>query len=189
MLITRAQLSNFFSASLLSICPPEEQLITKCTVARYRNPPEGVSYDSNPTVFGQILDGHLDCCEISETDDLFTFHDRCPRAPLHALVIPKRFIPSVYDLDPRHDLELVEEMKRCALEAIKVEQPKSYEDNDFILCFHVPPFTSVGHLHLHVLAPASKMKYQYRYGKYLEGSMWCTSLNTVLDSLVKGGIA
>jgi diadenosine tetraphosphate (Ap4A) HIT family hydrolase len=183
MILTRAQLTKLFTSTLQLLAistDPREGL------ARYHDPPQGVSYQENPTVFGQILEGKLPCSEIRETETTLTFRDRSPRAPLHALVIPKRCIRSVFELDPTHDLELVEEMKKTALETIKVEHPKSFEERDYILCFHVPPFISVGHLHLHVLAPASDMNILYRYGKYRVGTIWCTSLNTVLDLLSEG---
>ncbi|MEM1415526.1 MAG: hypothetical protein AAGH15_11525, partial [Myxococcota bacterium] len=35
------------------------------------------------------------------------------------------------------------------------DQPEAFENNDFLLRFHRPPFASVDHLHLHCLAPAS----------------------------------
>ncbi len=156
----------------------------------YHEPPKGLDYDSNPTVFGRILDGTLPCRVIDETDELLTFHDRTPRAPLHALVIPKRFIPSIIDLDPTaaegRDLDLVLDMKRIALQTIQMEHPLAYEKDDFKLCFHVPPFISVPHLHLHVLAPASEMQWQYRNLKYLEGTRWCMGVDQVIELLEDG---
>ncbi len=159
----------------------------------YHEPPKGFEvsyYDSNPTVFGRILDGTLPCRVIDETDELLTFHDRTPRAPLHALVIPKRFIPSIIDLDPTmaegRDLDLILDMKRIALQTIQKEQPLAYETDDFKLCFHVPPFISVPHLHLHVLAPVSEMQWQYRNLKYLEGTRWCMGVDQVIEFLEDG---
>lgn len=153
---------------------------------QYHIPPDGVSYETNPTIFGRILDGTEPSCNIDETSNTLTFNDRSPRAPLHALVIPKKYIKSVYELDPEHDKGLIEEMTQIALKTIQTEHPESFAENDYILCFHVPPFTSVDHLHLHVLAPASDMKWRYRYIKYLEGSRWCTSANVVSDLLLEG---
>lgn len=209
MIITRTELAKLFTSTLqlLSITTPtnpsssiasEEWSQNNLYISRN---PESSSYEDNPTVFGRILEGKLPCSKISETETTFTFRDRTPKAPLHALVIPKTFIRSVYELEPGpaldvdghvhvhvhvHDVQLLEEMKRNALETIQLEQPKSYEEEDFILCFHVPPFISVGHLHLHVLAPASEMKFPYRYGKYQVGTLWCTSLETVMDLMSEG---
>lgn len=136
------------------------------------------------------------CSPISESDSLLTFHDRTPRAPLHALVIPKRFVKSVYDLKPnananlqeleQDDLELIMSMQRAGLETIQSCHPHAYDNKDYILCFHVPPFTSVDHLHLHVLAPASDMPWVYRYGKYLRGMRWCTGIEDVVQALASG---
>ncbi len=182
MLLSRTELAKLF-ASTFAIStfpnPPEK-------TARYHEPPAGVSYQDDPTVFGRILEGSLPCSEISETKSTFTFRDRTPRAPLHALVIPKRYIKSVRELDPTTDLELLKEMKQVALETLQAEYPMSYNTNDYILCFHVPPFTSVGHLHLHILAPASEMNFLQRYGRYRSETTWCTSLDTVMGLLSEG---
>jgi diadenosine tetraphosphate (Ap4A) HIT family hydrolase len=138
-------------------------------IRRYHNPPPGISYEENSSVFGRILDGTLPCAELRETDITLTFRDIHPAAPLHALVIPKQFILSVFELDPGNDndLELLKEMKEEALATIQAEEPKSFEEKDYILCFHMPPFLSVKHLHLHVLAPASKMNFFNRNLKFL----------------------
>lgn len=48
--------------------------------------------------------------------------------------------------------------------------------------FHLPPFTSVPHLHLHVLCPASKMnvRAQLRYGPQ---SHWFITVSQALGSV------
>ena len=69
------------------------------------------------------------------------------------------------------------------------QQPQALVDDDYILCFHIPPFNSVDHLHLHVLAPASEMNYLYRYGKYNTGARWCIGALEVIERLKGGQLA
>jgi diadenosine tetraphosphate (Ap4A) HIT family hydrolase len=186
MILTRAQLAKMF-ASYLAVGQISDPQNTGSEVRRrYHDPPPGVSYEENSSVFGRILDGTLPCAEFRETDTTLTFRDRSPRAPLHALVIPKKFIPSVFELDPGNDLELLKEMKEEALATLQAAEPKSFEEKDYILAFHLPPFNSVDHLHLHVLAPASEMNVLYRNVKYQPGTLWCTDFDTVLDALSAG---
>lgn len=118
-------------------------------------------------------------------DNILAFEDRSPKAQFHALVIPKRYIPTVASLTP-DDLSLLQEMRQTGLSLLELHQPEALARNDFILCFHLPPFNSVDHLHLHVLAPASKMNILWRFGKYQTGTMWCADEATVRTRLSEG---
>ena len=73
---------------------------------------ETFGFESNPTVFGSILRGELPTKFLFETNQLISFEDIRPRAPFHALVIPKTLIPSVLDLDANDNesLALLERM-------------------------------------------------------------------------------
>ena len=133
------------------------------TTVEYHEPPPGTpdDYSDNPTVFGEILRGDVPSRPYQENAQLYAFRDRSPKAPLHALVIPKSYVPTVYSLKPSknkdddNDVQLVQDMRKLGLDILKNEYPTALENNDYILCFHIPPFNSVDHLHLHVLAPAS----------------------------------
>mmetsp|Transcript_4861 Transcript_4861/g.6465 ORF Transcript_4861/g.6465 Transcript_4861/m.6465 type:complete len:175 (-) Transcript_4861:418-942(-) len=147
-------------------------------------------YSSNPTVFGKILRQEIPYHPYIETDTLLSFRDRTPRAPLHALVITKQYIPSVQSLQSPSlssnddaSIEVVSSMKEMALQIIQSQQPTAYQNQDYILAFHVPPFHSVHHLHLHVLAPASEMSFIFRYGIFATGTIWCTGVDDVLKRL------
>ena len=71
----------------------QEKLPSPATkVAVYHDPPPGVHYDDNPSVFGRILRGELASADYAETPTLLAFRDRTPRASLHALVIPKAYV-------------------------------------------------------------------------------------------------
>ncbi len=148
----------------------------------------GRYYSDNPSVFGRILDGSLPSRDYKETSELLAFRDRSPKAELHALVIPKRFIPNVYSLTPE-DIRIVQDMRQMGLDLLEEQHPQTLITKDYILCFHIPPFNSVDHLHLHVLAPASKMNVMYRYGKYNCGSLWCISDLEVIERLKGGSVA
>jgi len=159
-----------------------KQSVGKVKIYHSYEAPNGVVYSENPTVFGKILRGELPALSFEESNNTLAFEDRHPRAPLHALVIPKRYIPSVFSLQPT-DLTLLEEMRQVALNLVGKRYPEAVAKGDYILCYHVPPFNSVGHLHLHVLAPASEMNLIYRYGKYQVGSRWCASEESVRKRL------
>ena len=155
----------------------------------YHQPPPGVKdYSNNSSVFSKILRGDLATRTYQETAELLSFQDISPRAKLHALVIPKRFVRNVYSLTP-DDANLIRDMRQMGLELMEKQQPQALVDDDYILCFHIPPFNSVDHLHLHVLAPASEMNYLYRYGKYNTGARWCIGALEVIERLKGGQLA
>jgi diadenosine tetraphosphate (Ap4A) HIT family hydrolase len=151
----------------------------------YHEPPHGVDYSTNPSVFGQILNGQLPSRTLKESTNLLAFEDRTPKANLHGLVIPKQFLESIFSLQLK-DVQLVQEMRQMGLDLIQEQHPEAYASGDYKLCFHIPPFNSIDHLHLHVLAPASSMSFFHRYIKYQAPTRWCTSIAQVLERLQKG---
>ena len=54
----------------------------------------------NPTIFGKILRGEIPCKKVYEDDEIFAFHDIHPIADVHFLIIPKKFIPTLADVQP-----------------------------------------------------------------------------------------
>lgn len=148
----------------------------------YHEPPPRVDYSVNPSVFGKILRGELPAIVFDESPNILAFQDRTPKAPVHSLVIPKQFIPTVASLTKK-DLPILQEMHETALSLLQRYQPEAFANDDYILCFHLPPFNSVDHLHLHVLAPASNMNWIYRHGKYQAGTFWCADEATVRQRL------
>lgn len=158
-------------------------------------------YANNPTVFGRILDGKIPTRTYVESAELLAFRDKSPHAPFHALVIPKRHVKNVYSLrgisphsegggehksEDSNDIQLIQNMRQMGLDLLEQHQPKALASEDYILCFHIPPFYSVDHLHLHVLAPASEMNWAYREIKYKCGARWCTSDVEVIERLMAG---
>lgn len=79
---------------------------------------------------------------------------------MHLLVIPNEHLGSVKTLN-RSSLPLIQEMLRIGQKLHADRHPSS----DPVMGFHMPPFTSVEHLHLHVLGgafknPFRRLKYQ-----------------------------
>jgi diadenosine tetraphosphate (Ap4A) HIT family hydrolase len=159
------------------------------TCVYHEPPPVGAAvvdcYSANPSVIGRILSGESPSRDYSETSELLAFRDRSPKAEFHALVIPKRYVPNLYSLT-NDDLDLVHDMRCMALDLLEDRMPRARDADDYVLCFHVPPFNSVDHLHLHVLAPASEMAWIHRYGKYRCGTRWCIGDSEVIDRLSRG---
>lgn len=63
-----------------------------------------MSYDVN-NIFAKILREEIPCKKISENEFYLAFHDIQPRAPIHALVIPKLAYLNVYDFHQKATLE------------------------------------------------------------------------------------
>lgn len=60
-------------------------------------------------LFDRIIVGEIPCQKVYEDDFVFAFHDIHPIAPVHVLIIPKKHIASVNDLE-EDDLEIMGRM-------------------------------------------------------------------------------
>ena len=126
------------------------------------------------------------------------FKDIKPASKFHFLVIPKKHIPNVKSLT-LSDKEMgryfrlnkflanylqfifsVESMKRIMLEILA---SNSQTDLDQIsLGFHLPPFNSIKHLHLHGISPKSDVGFIGRM-IFRENSWWYQTVDSVIRSL------
>ncbi|KAL4062183.1 HIT-like domain-containing protein [Scleroderma yunnanense] len=83
-----------------------------------------------------------------EDADFIAFRDIKPAGQYHVQLIPKQHITSVRDLTIK-DVDLVRRMKQIGNEILDQFQVPSTHRK---MGFHIPPFNSIHHLHLHVQA-------------------------------------
>ena len=129
--------------------------------------------ERNSTVFGKILRNKHTVKIIYEDDKYLAFPNIKRYAPLACLIIPKRFIPQNPLGLPSDRLELILEMKEIGQKIVHKENPSSFKDGDFWLKFHKPPYTSVEHLHLHVIAPVSQITKWDIIARFCDKKMAC----------------
>ncbi|XP_017050084.1 histidine triad nucleotide-binding protein 3 [Drosophila ficusphila] len=88
-----------------------------------------------------------------ETDEYVIFKDKYPAAQHHYLAIPKEHFDSLKALNRSH-LGLVQRMEAGMVDFLK---SKNIDPTKATIGFHMPPFISVRHLHLHAIYPPSDM--------------------------------
>ena len=101
------------------------------------------------TLFSKIIAKEIPANIIYEDDDLIAFTDINPQAPVHFLVVPRKEIPTVNDLQ-LSDAELVGKM---VLAAKKIAANMNIGERGYRLVFNcnAEAGQTVFHLHLHVL--------------------------------------
>lgn len=72
------------------------------------------------SVFTKIIKGEIPCYKISENEKFFAFLDINPNAKGHSLVIPKKQVDKLFDLDTETYLELFEYTQKVARALKKV---------------------------------------------------------------------
>jgi histidine triad (HIT) family protein len=100
------------------------------------------------TIFGKIIRKEIPARIAHEDDRYIAIHDIQPQAPVHLLVIPKRPIATLNDLEA-DDASLVGGMFLLAGRLMR-----ELGHNDYRTVFNCGPGAqqSVLHIHLHVLA-------------------------------------
>jgi histidine triad (HIT) family protein len=101
-------------------------------------------------LFCKIIAGDIPAKIRYETDSVLAFEDINPGAPLHALIIPKKHIASINDIQPE-DASLIGEMYLAAKE---VASQAGYADSGYrtVMNCGKDAGQTVFHIHLHVLA-------------------------------------
>jgi len=100
------------------------------------------------TLFTKIINRQIPARVAYEDERYIVIHDISPQAPVHVLVIPKKPIPTVNDIEPG-DAELVGGM---FLTAAKVMRDLGHADYRCVFNCGAGAQQTVFHLHLHVLA-------------------------------------
>ena len=105
------------------------------------------NYDPN-NIFAKILRGELPAHKVYEDDKTFAFLDIMPRAPGHALVIPKAPARTIVDIEPDDLSRLIQTTQAVARAAMKVFAA----DGLTIHQFNEPAGGQVVfHVHVHVI--------------------------------------
>jgi histidine triad (HIT) family protein len=105
------------------------------------------NYDTN-NIFAKILRGELPAHKVYEDDKTFAFLDIMPRAPGHALVIPKAPARTIVDIEPDDLSRLIQTTQAVARAAMKVFAA----DGLTIHQFNEPAGGQVVfHVHVHVI--------------------------------------
>ena len=100
-------------------------------------------------VFCKIADGEVSAEIVYEDDDILAFKDISPVAPVHLLIIPRKHIPTLLDLN-ESDAELV---GRLHLVAADLARAFNIDHSGFRVVFNCGSDAGqeVYHLHLHLL--------------------------------------
>ncbi|XP_075718454.1 adenosine 5'-monophosphoramidase HINT3 [Rhinoderma darwinii] len=137
------------------------------------------SYDTK-CIFCKISNNQEGDCELLYSDEeLVCFKDIRPGAPHHYLVVPKKHVGNCKTLTT-DDVQLVQKMVEVAKNMLQRNSVTSLED--IRLGFHWPPFCSISHLHLHVLAPASQLGFLSRM-IYRLNSYWFITADQLIVRL------
>jgi len=100
-------------------------------------------------IFCKIIDRKLPAKIVYEDELVVAFEDIDPQAPTHTLLIPKRHIPTVLDIE-EEDNALVGHLFQIAK---KVARDKAIAERGFRLVMNCNPESGqeIYHIHLHVL--------------------------------------
>ncbi len=103
---------------------------------------------SEECIFCKIADKEISSSIVYEDPEIVAFNDINPQAPVHIIIIPRKHIPTVTDLE-ENDAELV---GKLFIVAKKLARAKEIEDG-YRLVINCNPGAgqSVFHIHLHLL--------------------------------------
>jgi len=104
----------------------------------------------NDCIFCKIIAGQIPAKTVYEDDLCISFHDINPRAKIHLLVIPKKHIATLNDLEEGDEKIMGGLLFAAKKVAAKLEMP-SYK---LLMSVGKPAGQEVFHIHLHVMSPS-----------------------------------
>ncbi len=100
-------------------------------------------------IFCKIVKGDIPCTKVYEDDAVLAFEDIHPMAPVHVILIPKKHVATLMDVDAgQNDIA-----SRLTAAAQKVAKAKNVADRGFrtVINCNAEGGQVVFHLHMHLL--------------------------------------
>ena len=101
-------------------------------------------------IFNKIINKEIEADIVFENEKVIAFKDINPVAPIHVLIIPKKNIKTINDIE-ENDKELIGEL---FLAAKKIAKDYNIDKNGYRLIFNCNDDAgqTVFHIHMHLLA-------------------------------------
>ena len=101
-------------------------------------------------IFCKIIKGEIPSSKVYEDDEILAFNDINPAAPIHVLVIPKKHITSLAEME-EGDEELIGKIYKVINE---IAEKQCFKQNGYRVIVNCGKDggQEVGHLHFHLLA-------------------------------------
>jgi len=111
-----------------------------------------LAHKSKECIFCKIIDGTLPSEKIYENEKVLAFRDISPQAPVHLLIIPKKHVIDILDIEPEDDWIYSELFKAAQLLAGQMGIAGSGFRTVFNSGDHA--CQTMYHLHLHLIGGA-----------------------------------
>ena len=100
-------------------------------------------------IFCKIVQGEIPCNTVYEDDQVLAFDDIQPMAPVHVILIPKKHIATLMDIDVKN-MDVTGDLMSAAQ---KVARIKNISDSGFrtVINCNAEGGQVVFHLHMHLL--------------------------------------
>ena len=101
-------------------------------------------------LFCKIINKQIPANIVYENDDVSAFEDVNPQAPFHVLIIPKKHISTINDLDESNSTVI----SKLYLAAKEIAQSNNFADEGYRVVMNCNALAgqTVFHIHLHLLA-------------------------------------
>ena len=111
---------------------------------------QNLKFKNLDCVFCKISEGKSKADFVLENGEVFAIRDAHPIAPTHILIIPRKHIPSLVELDGTDDSALISKMVSTAVEVAEIV---SISKRGFRLVWNcrAEGGQTVDHIHLHLL--------------------------------------
>ena len=128
------------------------------------------------SIFTKIVNGEIPCYKIAENDDFFAFLDVNPNAKGHTLVVPKKEVNKLFDLDAKTYTGLMTFARKVAIALEKAVPCKRVGVS--VIGLEVP------HVHLHLIPLNSMSDIDFKHKVSLQKEEFerlATSIRANLD--------
>ena len=99
------------------------------------------------TIFDKIIRGEISCDEVFSDEKCIAFRDISPQAPIHILIIPRKAIPSLQEIN-KEDQELLGHLLLKGTEIANAVGLKSWRT---VINTGEEAGQTVFHLHVHII--------------------------------------
>lgn len=103
-------------------------------------------------IFCKIIKGEIPSSKVYEDEEILAFKDIKPAAPIHVLVIPKKHIKSLAEME-EEDEKIISKIYKVIN---KIAEKQSFKEKGYRVIVNCGKDggQEVGHLHFHLLAGA-----------------------------------